>query len=299
MSTIYTKLHEALAAHSENPEERAKLGAMAQLPHFVLEDMMRQSLDPTVVQKSILAIGEAGRLRLPYPEMLIELWHGGGSHGRWRYFIGVAEQANGNFAVGVVEYVNGELWPYQLTGRLEWKSKLEGGTSIIGDDPEPIAPGEPGFFVEFIDDTPKRLGGVRKDIVTHVGIGLMIAILATNIQGVDRERIDAPAKLNKARAANGKRPIPTHTVLRIGHVYDSAGNRHSINSPSGRTMPIHMRAAHVRRQHHGPGWVAANPEEAALAGNTADMHVVLIDAVLVNYREGTDLAVPLPKLVKY
>lgn len=138
---------------------------------------------------------------------------------------------------------------------------------------------------------------ISNALLLGMSIGLMVAYMLTNITGLEREVVDA-RKLNKHRLAKGKHAIPTHSVVRIGHVYNSAGQRVNITSANRRSIPVHMRAAHTRWQHHGPKWMEEHPELACLPGNTVDGHRVLIDAVLVNYKDGTDLRTPLPRMVR-
>lgn len=47
---------------------------------------------------------------------------------------------------------------------------------------------------------------------------------------------------------------------------------------AGRTMPVHMRAGHARRQHHGPG--------------NSEVKWVYIPPVLVNFKPGVEPAMP-------
>lgn len=100
-----------------------------------------------------------------------------------------------------------------------------------------------------VDATP----AVKEELVRKTSF-LMAAITAISvgprIRGVATETSRAPVNLNKARAAKGKPPIREFTVMKIGRVYDSNGKEHAY---TGRTMPVHLRAGHSRRQHYGCG----------------------------------------------
>lgn len=105
----------------------------------------------------------------------------------------------------------------------------------------------------------------------------VVALLKT--KGIIQDKIEVPAKMNKSRAATGKPLIKDHTVIRIGHVYDRQGKAIEYNH-TGRKMPVHWRAGHIRNQRFGP--------------NRSKSYEIFIEAMLVNYTEGT----PLPKTIK-
>ena len=137
-----------------------------------------------------------------------------------------------------------------------------------------IALGDTAFSIETEDSR------THETWMRIAGASLGIALLMLNIQGVEKEVIE-PTKLNRQRKASGKPGIPTHTVMRIGHVYDHNGNR--VGLGAGRTMPVHMRAGHTRRQHYGEG-------------NTLEK-IVFIPPVLVNFKPGERPEVRQPKRI--
>jgi hypothetical protein len=114
---------------------------------------------------------------------------------------------------------------------------------------------------------------------TSCALTAAIALLRT--KGVVQDKIEAPAKLNKSRIASGKAPIRDHTVIRIGHTYDRAGNAVAYNS-SGRTMPVHWRAGHIRNQRFGPG--------------LSKSYQVFIEPMLINYTEDDKVPVPVKEV---
>ncbi len=105
-------------------------------------------------------------------------------------------------------------------------------------------------------------------------ITAMVALLRT--KGVVQDKIEAPAKLNKNRAASGKPLIRDHTVIRIGHLYDRQGNQVAYNS-TGKKMSVHWRAGHIRNQRFGP--------------KLSKSYDVFIEPMLINYEDG---APPVP-----
>lgn len=114
--------------------------------------------------------------------------------------------------------------------------------------------------------------------VASLAITAVVGLLRT--RGVVQERIEAPAKLNKKRAESGKAPIRDHTVIRIGHTYNREGEKVDYKS-TGRHMPVHWRAGHIRNQRFGPG--------------LSKSYEVFIEPMLVNYSDG-DAPVPVKEV---
>lgn len=233
---IATKLHKAaeLAPGEEFFTEAAGL------PHYVIDETLIELLQRSDVGASISAMIEAGICKLPFPQMLIEVDMSGN-----RSFV-VAEEYQDHFRarMGIIH-----------------KSGL-------------AAEVDPDTFYVHADGN-----AITVDTVLHkshsswlrgVGLAISVGLLMLNIQGVDQEVIE-PTKLNKRRVASGHPGIPRHTLLRIGHVYDSDGSRHA-STGSGWTMPVHLRAAHTRRQHFGEG--------------NLQTKIVYVPPVLVNFTPG-------------
>lgn len=240
---IATRLHKA----RELAPDEEFFARCEMLPHYVVDHSLRELLTRGDVQASINAMVEANIAHLPFTEMVVEF--DASNHDRARSFV-LLEEYQGRFRA--------------FMGVLHTAGAAEA-------DPEPIT-------MELGD----RAVEVRGDERTHktwlrvAGIALTIALLMLNIQGVEKEVIE-PTRLNKQRKALGKPKVPTHTVMRIGHVYDRNGNR--VGLGEGRTMPVHMRAGHARRQHYGEG--------------NALEKIVFIPPVLVNFRlDGEPVKVP-------
>jgi len=236
---IATKLHKAI----ELAPDEEFFAHCATLPHYVIDPTLTELLARSDVQASVRAMVEAGIARLPFAEMLLEL----PGAGDLRHFVVLAETAG------------------QFTATC---GALKG---------EQVAEVSPPYRLE-LRDAEIRVNADRRSHEAWMYISAMalgVALLMLNIQGVEKEII-APVKLNKSRVASGKLSIPTHSVMRIGHVYDSDGNR--VGMGTGRQMPVHMRAGHARRQHYGEGNLLEK--------------IVYIPPVLVNFKPGESVKVP-------
>lgn len=124
------------------------------------------------------------------------------------------------------------------------------------------------------------MAGIDEDLSLAAVIAMHIALLLLNTRGIISERVDT-SKLNKARAKGGKRNLPLNPyhVVRVGHVYDASGRAHDVKG-SGRTMPVHWRAGHIRNVRYGP------------YSEPAKHRPKWIEPCLVNYDEGD---APMPK----
>lgn len=255
--TIGTKIHEALQTRPDHPA----LKGMTRLPHFVIDPEISYLFRSGQAQQSVWAMFEADVAKLPYPALLVEMFTGK----PWRYFIQIVEAPEpSSFLVTLVEYVNGAIWPNDFLAQFTFAG---GGNN--GND-------RPIWKIVYNDKK-------RDDLNRQGAAAIMIALLMSHTSGLERETIE-PNKLNKARKRNGKSQIPTHVIIRIGHVYDRDGKRVAINESNRRSISIHMRAGHTRRQHYGP--------------QNSQTKIVWIPPVLVNYKDGSELPLPKPRLVK-
>jgi hypothetical protein len=237
---IATRLHKAIELAPDEPFFQRCAG----LPHYVIDGSLVELLARSDVQQSVTAMVEAGIAHLPFEELCIELQ----ASDKVRHYVIMAE-ADGAFRATV------------------------GAT--YGEEAAEVAPA--AYDLEITDASIRARASVRSHeawmYVSAMALG--VCLLMLNIQGVEKTVLE-PSKLNKHRVASGKPGIPNHTVLRIGHVYDRNGER--LGYGAGRQMPVHMRAGHARRQHHGPG-------------NTL-VKFVYIPPVLVNFRPGVEPVVP-------
>ena len=297
MTQLFTKLHEALAAPTDQERRMAHtlLAVFGEnAPHYVLSrDLLPETPEAiAALFTSLAALFEMNMARLPFPSILIEVWSGE----PWRHFIGVTQDDARYFSLLLFTWNSAiNLSPLVLEASLLWEPDtveqwrtLSKTLDVSGFSIRTSGPDDP----EERKRHRKAWGIVEIDAMSAVAMMLLMR----NIGGVEREMVEAPEKLNKHRRAQGKPEIRTHTVVRIGHVYDREGRKVSV--PTGRHMPVHLRAAHVRMQPHGAPWRAEHPELADLPGNTETHHKVLIDAILVNYQDGDEVPLPLPKLVR-
>lgn len=329
---IFTKLHAALELIQDDEAEnirgdrqpvRELLEAMAEAPLYVLDYELSLQLDQRALASSITAIYEAGRLRLPFPRMCFELWSnwartpkrdtaspGHEKYAVHRLFVLTDEIAPGVYDLSILEYReadSGNGISMIMRCRMTWVASAPDDQTPIF---PPLKPGEDasklsGFSVRYGPELEGLVPvpGLLNKIFHELCIGLSMGIMLVNISGIEREKVQPKASFNRARERSGKPKIPDHTVVRIGHVYNSSGQRVAYDrGATGRQpMRVHMRAAHTRRQQHGPAFLDTDEgrQYRGLSSTTETHHVVLIDAVLVNYRDGTDLERPLPKVVKF
>lgn len=240
---IATKLHKAI----ELAPDEEFFARCAKLPHYVVDPSLIDLLTRGDVRASINAMIEAGIARLPFAEMLIET-----ETGPTRNFI-LLEEYQDRFRAQVAVLRDGNL------------------TSAAEVDPNPYTM-ELGDTAVSVDEPTKTSHPTWMKLAA---VTLGVALLMLNIQGVEKEVIE-PSRLNKSRKASGKPSIPTHSVMRIGHVYDTNGNRLGLGA--GRQMPVHMRAGHARHQHYGEGNLLTK--------------IVYIPPVLVNFKPGEVVRVP-------
>lgn len=238
---IATKLHKAL----ELAPDDAFLERCSLTPSYVIDKSLLELLQRSDVTASIQAMLEAAICHLPYPELVIEL-----ELGVIRAFVFLEE--------------DGERFRAQL-GVLH----SSGAAFEVG---------------PFLNITPTATGlNITAEEETHVAHGRIaalatgIALLMLNIKGVEKEELEA-SRLNKHREARGLPGIPDHALVRIAHAYDISGREHKLGGESGRTMPIHLRQGHARRQHFGEG--------------NAETKVIYVPPVIVNFYPGATLPVP-------
>lgn len=144
-----------------------------------------------------------------------------------------------------------------------------------------------------LDDPDDPACRMEYDMHLIVAEAMGIAMLMLNTKGIEHARVDT-SRLNKARARKGSRgnktPIAPYTVLRIGHVYDAYGKAHSVTG-SGRHMPVHWRAGHVRNPLYGP---AKDASGNRIAKEQRPSRPVFIPPCLVNFDPLVPV-VPTPK----
>lgn len=239
---IATRLHKAL----ELAPEEEFFQRCAKLPHYVIDPTLLDLLTRGDVTASISAMVEAEIAHLPFEELLIEME--------------VGTVATRTFVV---------LYEYQGHFRAEVAVIHSEGAAEVDPNPIDLQLGDEDILA--FEYTKKT----HETWMKAAALALAVSLLMLNIQGVEKEVIE-PGKLNRNRLASGKPTIPNHTVMRIGHVYGSNGEKLSFGA--GRTMAVHMRAGHARRQHYG-------------SGNSLTKFVY-IPPVLVNFKPGVEPVMP-------
>lgn len=310
---IRSQLHHCLedidrgiANLSNDPVRRAEivvargvLAAAARLPHYVFEHELVELVRDHSIQKTVDAMFEAGVARLPYPAMSLELW--GGSMARV-FVVARATDTQTEFELVSITYVTDR---HAMTSPLEclvaYLSEAEYRASDLPQTTDlkygpPINGG--GWRIKYHrSHVGQRRQEEQREIIAALAT-LNFALVMSHVGGLRRETID-PARLNRARVKSGKtHAVPTHVVVRIGHVYDRAGRVTGVTAEARRSMPIHMRAGYVRNQQHGEQWRTEHPELVHMPFFASDHHPALIPPVLVNYYNNESLPLPLPKSVR-
>jgi hypothetical protein len=250
--TIRTKLHELKLTAKNEP----LVDAMYAAPKFFISDEVFQLLWREDCQRVIVATIAAGIARLPYNPLLIEFHV---PETRIRHFCLLTETDAGFDAQ--VASLSDEKHDRQ-------EAIIAGNPTqvkIVSSAPDAVAfemthPPLAFEMTHWLDETNAQV----------VTIALGLSFLMLNTRGIDKQVIQTD-KLNRARAAkrDGRPPIPQHTVIHIGTVYDRAGKGHSYDQ-TGKHMPVHLRSGYVRGQ-----WFGKNRE---------DYKKIFIPPCIVNYR---------------
>ncbi len=130
-----------------------------------------------------------------------------------------------------------------------------------------------------LDDQQFHIEGVRTDQDGNaIACAVCMALLFLNTKGIEKE-VRTFDKFNKIRERKGQAKILPYTTVRIGTVYGRDGKGTKVaDGSTGRTMPVHLRAAYTRAQHFGP--------------NNSEVKQVFIESCIVNYRPESGATVP-------
>lgn len=245
------------------------------IPHYVVNDDVMTLAASPVTQKTFTAMNNFGVLNLPYEKVLIE----------W------SAPTSSPFCILARKPLIPTIYPHEEAADFfaypfVFAKKRDTATMTACDlrSPLPIFRSEKGseraFYLRTETDEAYERGGPisQKTLIYELSIiaamAMCIAVLMTNTAGIEKVHIDN-SRYDRRAAKQGKPKMGNYTMLRIGHVYDKSGKAHAY---TGRHMPVHLRAGHVRNQAYG-------------AGRTKH-RMVWIDPVLVNYHPGD--AVPVP-----
>lgn len=209
--------------------------------YIIAPDILRLLLQSESSVKSVIALAEAGLVHLPYPKMTVQFQRqsndGVDLPGTW--FASLRERDDGMFIVRTAFFKE--------------------HYAMLCEEPTEIRCTPTAFDIETHGTHAEGLAAA---------IAVRCACLMVHIGGLDREHVPAPERLNKQRERVGKPPVRSYHYVHVGRVMDRDGNSHDYNA-SGRHMPIHMRAGHVRNQAFGEG--------------RSERKLIWIPPVLVNY----------------
>lgn len=125
------------------------------------------------------------------------------------------------------------------------RGTLTEGASTYDAYPVKYCPEVIAMFVMASGDQDAALARLALDLhdECRTAIGFCLTINASNIK---RQRIEAPAKLNKKRLSSGKTPFYDAWILDLGAA--QPGGRGDSDGASGRAGPrMHLRRGHIRR----------------------------------------------------
>lgn len=226
-------------------------------PHYVIDREVVDLLTSGVVTDQLRALNEIGGVHLPHEGLVLEMPD-------------IQPGVRGLFMIGELDHTNDQ------------EGQTFAVTMVVSTDKGPTFP--MAFRLEILDNYTRWSVTSSLDMppMSHdkfwaeeAIIALETALLFPHVKGLAKETEPAPERLNKHRVAKGKPAIREFTRLYIGRVEDKDGKSHEY---TGRTMPVHMRAGHTRRQHHGPG--------------NSLIKTVYIQPVLVNFNPGDEVPVP-------
>lgn len=251
------------------------LNDWSETPKFVFDSSLLGLAREEEYHQSLIDMKEAGVLKLPYPAMLVEFDDNG-----VRYFA---------FLFSPEDIYNDGVEPDDVQGVMMYIHKDEHGeylvvpycinTSAVGTrekkDSYRLGALRPRWLKkaatldEMIGETYMKDG---RNLTT----AWILTMLVMSTQGVQKEIITVD-KLNKARSKSGKRhPIPQHTYIRIGHVYQKDGS--SVTYDERKSPRPHWRRGHLRRQRCGKG--------------RAEIKLTYINPMLIAYHEGESVFAP-------
>jgi hypothetical protein len=227
------------------------------LPKFCLtEEVATIVMTSEECHASLTAMRDADVLRLPFPEMIVEVPDARPDHishtiicadGNALPDLVKDPQGERKFVAILIALVRDESGPYILLSpsihSLGWVAR--DGVPLIS------------FGAEAALWMPKGEASDHRTRDTYVGEmgpaarALFSALILTNTRGITKEIIETE-RLNRARAKTGKTgtPVPRHTLLRIAHAYV----RSEGSSTGGRRSPrVHLRRGHTKEMPVGKG----------------------------------------------
>lgn len=266
--------------HSANEEQTEVLLAGIELlektPKFWVEEALMELIhERGDVAASLTALHRAGVARLPFPNMVVE-FELGGDH----LMVVLSERSPSLF----VDDPGGPHPFRAMVWRISDKQLVLSPSVIHMQFQEDLGGDNGGGYhlighsAPYLPDEDMLGPGIQASLQIEgavAGMALSSMLLLLNTRGVHKEVIE-PTRLNKKRVQHGHEPIPTHTVIRIGHIYRRDGTSFQVGER--KTPRIHWRRAHTREQRIGKG--------------RTERKLVYIAPMLINYQEGQIPAVP-------
>lgn len=270
---------------------RPYLEKIVSFPKFVIDPELQEMSNDHELGKSIVDMKRAGKLRMPYPQMLVELPHNNG-FGQHLVFV----QDGPSLRANTTQYLDEEA--LYADPRFDFYTYLLHVAHDFEGEYLVISPSLIGLTIGDLDkDDELQLSltampihyGCDKDTITKhsqrtwqkdAGMswrGVFAATMLMATRGTKREVIECD-KLNKARTRSGKPSIPKHTYVTIGHVYRSAKSEQSDTYVKGKSPRPHWRRGHIARWRTGPiksedrGW-GEKWVDSRLVALAADAHV--------------------------
>lgn len=282
------------------PEAWSKVGfetaidIIQSAPKFYFErDVMEALMEhQPQVHKSLDAMQQAGVARLPFPYMLVEYDWGG------------------PVLLLLSESKKEPECPFRATAMTI--HQMPAGHDVIVLSPQtyyvsPLITLEDGgkgmrwkiFCAGWLKEGPAARKLADMGSVNYwkpqIEPGLVATLLLLNTRGIERQEFEAPARLNQIRAKKGKPPIPSHSIIRIGHVYNREGRVVSRDEHQRGHQSLHWRAGYTAAR-----WVTRKHERwVADRANDEGRHTVMVyvEPYLVNYDPLDATVPPIPERV--
>jgi len=249
-------------------------------PKYYLQDELSQILERADCVKSVMAMQEAGIMRLPYPLLTVEhvqkqitwfthVWETQTDRKEEYPFIAQS--------IGLFSYPDHGDWimvnPMTIAiSKPFWEENyaMSNYTALM-----------PGFLHDWYNyNCPAE--EMMESCITVVKMGVFTALLLLNTRGVEKEVVTPQSlrKLNRNREKRKRPSIPAHIILRVGHVYDRKGNAiRFVDQEGHKRQPLHWRSGYTATR-----WVGKGRKES---------RIVYVEPYIVNYA-GADEDKPAP-----
>jgi hypothetical protein len=248
-----------------------------QCAHYVVTNSLSELMMREDAMKSIQAVHEAGIVALPYSPMLIEFEHTPG----FREFVLLKQVGEKICCHYAFLMRNDPNHPESYAIGMNYGVPIGADFGVVLPERIDFEIYSEGYLTQLhspnVCDKEFRASLIRASTFC-----MNVAFLCLNMQGVEKEIITCEP-LNRKRIATGRVAIPKHTSLYIGRVWKRDGT--SVAFGNGHRSPrVHLRSAHTRMQAVGKG--------------RTERKLVLIPAVLVNYKPGDELPAPPKHIVR-